>query len=596
MACYFLAGKADDPAFARAVYAANLIESACPNVLFHVEMRHPDEWTDFIRAVLRKYDFHVYDDGFQGPLVWTREGNLVGDCNDFVNKICVDKFGIKKPPSTADPMFQQIAVENLRQVEFEQERARCLPFAERLDAAHAEASKAGLVVMRDFVERRKIAVHGVPWEVLVSAVPEPEPTADTDAFDVEGAEVPPAAEEVGAVDGSVAEGGAAELAEGVAGEAEALDELPLEDCVEVGEAAADDGVGAEDAAAEEDAAEEAVEETPADEPAPAEPVLLALDPALRFAAAGADPADGRLQSHSVLLHPRPTTRRQMVLVPKHLILEREAAEAEPAAMLVAPSTFGSDPDEDLGLQAFTAAMEVLKDVGGAAVWMGLRGVPEHRDIMDTHLQVLPFPIVEESNGEESMLRFPLELYIDRMRLYGMMLCFPFHHTLVDLDVDEEASSSDAARIALHAYEAARAERDAQGVMLAFTLNWLLLVPLRLPDPEHPRFEAWLRLPPPPPCALCGLVICPELRPDFPETAVPSGAGFQVMEPDPPVEDGGSAPVLPRRVSNRAEEEGIPEEAAEYAVAAREVRIDTRIMGEPISLLAHWACLHEEGGL
>lgn len=559
MASYFIAGKADDPAFARAEFAAKLIESACPSVIFHFEMRHPDEWKEFITSVFRKYDFDGYNDEFSGPLVWTHEGNLIGSSTDFVQKICIEKFGIKKPPSITDPMFKQIASDNLKQVKLQQQRARCLPFAERLDSAHRNALSASLVSKREFKEKHTVVVQGAPWEVYVSAAP-----YDTSAGAPVYVPAAAAAEEAGAPAPS-------ESAAGVEAE-EAME--PAEGATDVAAEAASD--------------------------APVDAGKAIVDARLRFATAGADRADSRLQSHSVLLHPSPVARRQMVLVPKHMILEREATEGESATVEIAPSSFGTDPHEDLGLQAFTAAMEVLRDVGGVAVWQGMRGLPEYRDALETHLQILPFPVVEGPDGAESALRFPLELYLERMLSSGtsQLPFFPFRHTLQPLDIQEGVRASEAARAALEAYERARRETHPKDcVMLAFTRQWLLLLPLHVPDKDHPRYEAWLRLPPPPPCALCGVVICPELRPDFPETSLSPGLAAARLEPVPfatmaPAADAEGNPlhnevVLPPRVSNRAEEEGIPEESAEYAVAVREVRIDTRIMREPIGVLGHW---------
>jgi len=78
MVSYIIAGKADDPTFAFAEYAAKMVQQACPNIFFHYEMKHPDEWKDFINAVFRKYDFNGYGENFSGSLVWTHEGELIG--------------------------------------------------------------------------------------------------------------------------------------------------------------------------------------------------------------------------------------------------------------------------------------------------------------------------------------------------------------------------------------------------------------------------------------------------------------------------------------------------------------------------------------
>ncbi|CAE8650473.1 unnamed protein product, partial [Polarella glacialis] len=126
-------------------------------------------------------------------------------------------------------------------------------------------------------------------------------------------------------------------------------------------------------------------------------------------------------------------------------------------------------------------------------------------------------------------------------------------------------AQDYGKAALTAYETAVAtvggpsgDRGASR-SLAFTTSWLLVVPLAPPDVSSPRHEAWLNFPPPPPCALCGVVICPPVEKSFPETA--AGA---------PIQDG-------QLVSSRAVQEGIPGGSDEYEIAIREVRISSQIL-------------------
>merc|ERR1719414_2299710 len=108
-------------------------------------------------------------------------------------------------------------------------------------------------------------------------------------------------------------------------------------------------------------------------------------------------------------------------------------------------------------------------------------------------------------------------------------------------------------------------------MLAFTARWLLLLPLRGPKAGSSFEEAaWLKMPPPPPCALLGVVITPFMEPSWPE----------IVQPDAP-----NAALA----SCRAELEGIPEDAAEYAEALTDVRICvSKAQAAPMDLIKYWA--------
>ena len=96
-----------------------------PNIFVKLEMKHPDHWKAFLHTVCRLYDFSDYPDDFAGPLVWTREGELIGSAADFVQKVCIEQFGIQDPPQVTDPMFKDIAAENLKQA-LSEKKKRCL--------------------------------------------------------------------------------------------------------------------------------------------------------------------------------------------------------------------------------------------------------------------------------------------------------------------------------------------------------------------------------------------------------------------------------------------------------------------------------------
>jgi len=118
-----------------------------------------------------------------------------------------------------------------------------------------------------------------------------------------------------------------------------------------------------------------------------------------------------------------------------------------------------------------------------------------------------------------------------------------------------------------------------GVMVAFTPFWLLLVPLAGPKRSPLSQAAWQRMPPPPPCALLGRVVCPTVLPSWPETA---GLG---------VNDDDTGPL----VSNRALREGIPVAVDGVAIShtAEENLADIRICvaklyAAPMEAVRYWA--------
>merc|ERR1712098_20016 len=113
--------------------------------------------------------------------------------------------------------------------------------------------------------------------------------------------------------------------------------------------------------------------------------------------------------------------------------------------------------------------------------------------------------------------------------------------------------------------------------VAFTTSWLLFLPLDPPPQGSARHEAWRKMPPPPPCALCGLVVCPAVPKDFPETAGLQSSASVATE--------AKTVAL---VSTRAAEEGIREGSAEYEAALREVRIASQILGQPPEIVGVWA--------
>lgn len=432
---------------------------------------------DFIKSVFRKYDFVGFPDDFPGPLIWTHEGDLVGSSAEFIQHVCLDKFGIPAPPAVTDPIFKDIAKDNMKQVKVQKDREKNgPPFGERCDTTYRRCLNSGLFAPPAWDEQKRIIVHGAPMEVWISSALSAERAQKRELY----------------------------------GNGETMQ----------------------------------------------------VDAGLMVATAGPE------QSHAVLLHPAPLVQKQLTLVPRRFVTEVAGTEGQ-SLLDIPPHGFRSSVDEDLGAADFAAAMEIMSSTGGTpgvACWMGLRTGCEYREPIDTHLHVLPFPV--HSAGEDSPLRFPLELIYEKALKDGdnAVRCFPFVHHFSGL-----SEKSDASKEALRIYEQIRGKPTGfDSVVIAFTTSWMMAVPLEPPDIDSSRHEAWILMPPPPPCALCGIMICPTVAKSFPETAsLASAEGAQL-------------------VSTRAEEEGIPEGSPEFLEATKQVRIATRIMDMPVEILGVWA--------
>merc|ERR1711971_39928 len=80
------------------------------------------------------------------------------------------------------------------------------------------------------------------------------------------------------------------------------------------------------------------------------------------------------QSHVVLLHPQPLTRKHLLLVPNRHVREVASEESggEVTHLEVPQHNFRVAVDDDLSYEDFLVAMEVLGNIGGVATWTGLR--------------------------------------------------------------------------------------------------------------------------------------------------------------------------------------------------------------------------------
>eukprot|EP00434_Breviolum_minutum_P002663 symbB.v1.2.002353.t3/scaffold121.1/size317807/17 len=514
MVSFVIAGKASDPSFARAEYAAKQVQAMVPNIFVKLEMKHPDHWKSFLATICRLYDFSDYPEDFSGPLVWTLEGELIGGAADFVQKICIEQFGIQDPPAVTDPMFKEIAAENLKQVKMQLQREhdgpalaeRCAtaslasyraPVSQRSGAFSAMVLALRCGSTRHFSKRQQpmpkhlVLVNQLDW-ILVWLSARSVRRNPTWYFCIQHLR------------------------------------FPIRWCLR--------------------------------------PAALSLKllrkcqkrlkhqrlSALRALRHGLDAVRGQASEEP----PAAAAPDAAAIAAPGEVAPEEQSPPEtsaPPSLLVPPHRFRSEEKEDLSLPDFIAAVELLSQVGGVATWSAIRGGSEFRHPLETHVQVLPFSQTES-------LRYPLELLIDRCTAeapISTLPCFPFEHFLLAVpQADGAKSSAEIAKSIAVTYDSALTKlqglRQGASRLVCFTTTWMLVMRLTPPEPGTPEHQVWLKLPPLHPCALCGIAICPEIEQTFPETA-----GGQLRHH--------------RLVSSRAEEEGIPEDAPEYGPARNEAR-------------------------
>jgi len=290
---------------------------------------------------------------------------------------------------------------------------------------------------------------------------------------------------------------------------------------------------------------------------------------------------GQEHSHRLVLAPEPLGPRHMFLVPRRFSkISKQATETLEVLHRV------TGGEEDLGLDDFHAGAEVLiqNKERGVCFWLGLSS-PAGILPVETHLQVLPDGL---SSDDANGLPYPAKLQIMRMlkdgkktlpMLDGMAHALEFPPG----DIEYNTSVADLAQSLNHAYELARnrpglkelASAPGHGMMVAFSYNWMLVLPLRAPK-QGSVFEkaAYFRMPPPPACALLGVVICPSVEKQWPETAW--GAS--------PISQGKSEAL----VESRAEVFCIPENSAEYEKADAEVMVRWNVLEkDPLAPLKLW---------
>ncbi|KAJ3147663.1 putative malate dehydrogenase 1B [Geranomyces michiganensis] len=92
MAHFIIAGRANDPEYARAEMLAHHLHANLP--AFHITLvpKHPTSWADYVATTFarNRWDARMsYDRRFHKPedlnqLVWRNSGELIGDAADFL--------------------------------------------------------------------------------------------------------------------------------------------------------------------------------------------------------------------------------------------------------------------------------------------------------------------------------------------------------------------------------------------------------------------------------------------------------------------------------------------------------------------------------
>jgi hypothetical protein len=168
---------------------------------------------------------------------------------------------------------------------------------------------------------------------------------------------------------------------------------------------------------------------------------------------------------------------------------------------------------------FEAVAEVISRVPGLCTLQRLPAGEklEYRNPVETHFQLWPFPLLESVDA-------PLIPYLQRVSKDkpGKVSCFSFKHSLqwfrklAAADIDE-------------AFKAASKElgvTEDSGYDLVIGKDFLIMAPITAPADKR----MWEKMPPVPSIGLVGLIIVPEVKAEFPETAGVLSGDF-VYKPD-----------------------------------------------------------------
>jgi len=207
-------------------------------------------------------------------------------------------------------------------------------------------------------------------------------------------------------------------------------------------------------------------------------------------------------SHTLVLSHRPIVPQHSILLQnKHFELQ-DGIDDGSKLMMIDPLT-SSPTTKD-----FDAVAETLHHVSGVCTLQRLPSGSklEFRTPLDSHIQFLPFPLVEEGVA-------PLLPWLERQKKKkpDKVPFFNFPHALRWLsDLTGDAIE--------HAFKSASSDiklSSSIGFDLVIGEKFMLLAPITAPT-DALRAQ-WEILPPVPSVALIGLVILPTVKPVYPET-------------------------------------------------------------------------------
>lgn len=103
---YFVAGKANDDAFAKAEHLAEVLMSSLPSATCHILPTLPDAWPALSKSTCARLGCKEVH-----PLVWTGNGQLVGSLAEFERE-CSEKYNLKVDSQIRPSQWSKIAKEN----------------------------------------------------------------------------------------------------------------------------------------------------------------------------------------------------------------------------------------------------------------------------------------------------------------------------------------------------------------------------------------------------------------------------------------------------------------------------------------------------
>ncbi|KAI8914778.1 hypothetical protein DFJ77DRAFT_463295 [Powellomyces hirtus] len=118
MAHFVIAGKANDPEYAKAEMLAHHLRTNLPD--FHIELipKHPSQWEEYVRNTYtqkRWSERMARDRTYKDParlqqMIWRKSGELIGDTGDFLKMM---KETYNEELNLSDDLLNDISKETM---------------------------------------------------------------------------------------------------------------------------------------------------------------------------------------------------------------------------------------------------------------------------------------------------------------------------------------------------------------------------------------------------------------------------------------------------------------------------------------------------